>query len=61
MEIIVKCKKCGYGSKTYEGTEEIRKISIELNWFELLPLNGTTEVLRPCPNEKCDAEKLVKV
>ena len=60
MNTPIKCKKCLYGAKNYQGTNEVRRVLIELNWFELLPLNGTTEVLRPCPNENCDANTLIK-
>lgn len=58
MDTQIKCTSCNYGAKTYSGTDEVRKVSIELNWFELLPLNGTTEVLRPCP--KCESKTLIR-
>jgi hypothetical protein len=58
MNTQINCISCGYGAKTYEGTNEIRRILIELNWFELLPLNGITQILRPCP--KCSEKKLIK-
>jgi hypothetical protein len=58
MDTQIECTNCLYGTTPYEGTDEVRKVLIELNWFELLPLNGTTEVLRPCP--KCKAKKLIK-
>jgi len=57
METAIKCTNCQYGARTYKGTDEIRRISIELNWFELLPTNGTTEVLRPCPS--CELQTLI--
>lgn len=58
MNTQINCLSCGYGTKTYEGTNEIRRISIELKEADIIGQNGSTQILKPCP--KCNEKKLVK-
>ena len=58
MNTQIKCLSCGYGKRTYEGTNKVRRISIELKESDIIGKNGSSQILKRCP--KCNEKKLVK-
>lgn len=59
-EIRVKCTSCNCGATKHNITGETMHVAIELKPTDMIGQNGNTQILRPCPNEKCKAQTLVK-
>lgn len=54
------CTSCNFGGNIHEVTGETMHVAIELKGTDMVGQNGSTEILRPCPNEKCNAKSLIK-
>ena len=56
----VRCTTCNCGALIHAVTGETMHVAIELKPSDMVGQNGNTQILRPCPNEKCKANTLVK-